>query len=200
MSQESELLVATHNEGKTRELAALLAGLPLKLRGLSELPWIGEAEETGATFEENAVLKARHYGSLSGLRTLADDSGLEVDALGGAPGVYSARYGGRGISYAERMALLLEALEATGDKERRARFVCVIALADPRTGEVKTFEGVCEGRIADAPRGTGGFGYDPLFVPEGFTESFGELPPEIKQSLSHRARALSKARQFLLHS
>jgi XTP/dITP diphosphohydrolase len=179
-------------------LAALLAGLPLKLRGLKELPWIEEAEETGATFEENAVLKARHYSSLSGLRTLADDSGLEVDALGGVPGVYSARYGGRGISYGERMALLLEALEATGDRGRRARFVCVIALADPRTGEVETFEGVCEGRIADAPRGAGGFGYDPLFVPEGYARSFGELPPEIKQSLSHRARALSKARQFLL--
>ncbi|HEU4594647.1 MAG TPA: RdgB/HAM1 family non-canonical purine NTP pyrophosphatase [Pyrinomonadaceae bacterium] len=198
MREESELLVATHNEGKTRELVELLAGTPLKLRGLSELPWIEEAEETGATFAENAVLKARHYGSLSGLRTLADDSGLAVDALGGEPGIYSARYGGREISYAERMALLLEALDATGDRERRARFVCVIALADPRTGEVETFEGVCEGRIADAPRGTGGFGYDPLFVPEGFTQSFGELPSEIKQRLSHRARALSKARQFLL--
>ncbi len=198
MSEEVELLVATHNEGKTRELAELLADAPLRLRGLREFPWVEEAEETGATFEENAVLKARHYGSLSGLWTLADDSGLVVDALGGAPGVYSARYGGRGISYAERMALLLEALEATGDKERSARFVCVIALADPRTGEVKTFEGVCEGRIADAPRGAGGFGYDPLFVPEGYARSFGELPPEIKQSLSHRARALSKARQFLL--
>jgi XTP/dITP diphosphohydrolase len=197
MSEEVELLVATHNEGKTRELVELLAGLPLRLRSLSEMPWIEEAEETGETFEENAVLKARHYGSRSGLWSLADDSGLVVDALGGAPGVYSARYGGRGISYAERMALLLEALGATGDAERRARFVCVIALADPRTGGVETFEGVCEGRIAEAPSGAGGFGYDPLFIPEGYAQSFGELPPEVKQGLSHRARALSKARQFL---
>lgn len=198
LSEEVELLVATHNEGKTRELSELLADTPLKLRSLSEFPQVEEAEETGETFVENAVLKARHYGSRCGLWTLADDSGLEVDALGGAPGVYSARYGGRAISYAERMALLLKELNATGDEERRARFVCVIALADPRAGAVETFEGVCEGRIADAPRGTGGFGYDPLFIPEGYAQSFGELPPEIKQSLSHRARALSKARQHLL--
>ncbi len=197
LSEEVELLVATHNEGKTRELVELLADIPLRLRSLSEFPRIEEAEETGETFMENAVLKARHYGSRSGLWTLADDSGLVVDALGGEPGVYSARYGGRGISYAERMALLLESLDATGDEQRRARFVCVIALADPRTGGIETFEGVCEGRIADAPRGTGGFGYDPLFIPEGHAQSFGELPSDIKQSLSHRARALSKARQFL---
>ena len=198
MSEEVELLVATHNEGKTRELSDLLADAPLRLRGLKEFPWVEEAEETGATFEENAVLKARHYGSRCGLWTLADDSGLEVEALGGAPGVYSARYGGRGISYAERMGLLLEALAATGDEERRARFVCVIALADPRTGAVETFEGVCEGRIAHAPKGMGGFGYDPLFIPEGHAQSFGELPSEVKQSLSHRARALAKARQHIL--
>lgn len=198
MSEEVELLVATHNEGKTRELAGLLADSPLILRGLKEFPWVEEAEETGATFVENAVLKARHYSSRCGLWTLADDSGLEVEALGGEPGVYSARYGGRGISYAERMSLLLEALAATGDEGRRARFVCVIALADPRTGAVETFEGVCEGRIADAPRGAGGFGYDPLFIPEGHAQSFGELPPEVKQNLSHRSRALSKARRHIL--
>ncbi len=198
LSEEVELLVATHNEGKTRELAELLSGIPLRLRSLKEFPWVEEADETGSTFEENAVLKARHYGSLCGLWTLADDSGLEVEALGGVPGVYSARYGGRAISYPERMALLLEELNATGDGERRARFVCVIALSDPRTGEVETFDGICEGRIAQAPRGTGGFGYDPLFIPEGYKQSFGELPSEIKQSLSHRSRALSKARQRLL--
>ena len=200
MSEEPELLVATHNEGKTRELAGLLAGVPLKLRTLSEFPWVEEAEETGSTFAENAVIKARHYGSGSGLRALADDSGLVVDALGGAPGVYSARYGGRGITYGERMALLLKELAATGDVERRARFVCVIALFDPRTGEVETFEGVCEGRIADAPRGGGGFGYDPLFIPEGHAQSFGELSSEIKQNLSHRSRALAKARRRLARS
>jgi XTP/dITP diphosphohydrolase len=197
LSERGELLVATNNEGKVRELTALLSDLPLHLRTLSELPWIAEAEETGDTFEQNALLKARHYCSESGLWTMADDSGLAVDALGGAPGVYSARYGGRGISYAERMTLLLEALDATGDAERRARFVCVIAVADPLTFEVETFEGVCEGRIAEAPRGTGGFGYDSLFIPDGFTQSFGELPSEVKQRLSHRARALAKAHRYL---
>jgi XTP/dITP diphosphohydrolase len=197
LSEHAELLVATHNAGKVRELTALLEGLPLRLRMLSELPWIAEAEETGDTFAQNAALKARHYCSESGLWTMADDSGLVVDALGGAPGVYSARYGGRGISYAERMALLLEALSASADTERRARFVCVIALAAPHTGEVETFEGVCEGRIAQAPRGTGGFGYDPLFIPDGYTQSFGELPPEVKQRLSHRSRALMQAQSYL---
>lgn len=198
MTEEVELLVATNNEGKMRELNALLAKLPLRLRKLSELPRISEAEETGETFTQNAVLKARHYSSRSGLWTMADDSGLEVDALGGAPGVYSARYGGRGISYAERMALLLDSMSASGDASRLARFVCVIALADPLTGEVETFEGVCEGRIADSPRGEGGFGYDPLFIPDGFTQTFGELPSEVKQRLSHRARALEQAHQYLL--
>lgn len=198
MTEEVELLVATNNEGKVRELNALLAQLPLKLRSLTELPSIAEAEETGDTFTQNAVLKALHYCSRSGLWTLADDSGLEVDALGGAPGVYSARYGGREISYAQRMALLLDAMSASGDASRRARFVCVIALADPLTGEVETFEGLCEGYIADAPRGGGGFGYDPLFIPEGFTQTFGELPSEVKRRLSHRARALTQAHQYLL--
>ena len=158
---------------------------------------IAEAEETGATFVENAVLKARHYASLSGLLTLSDDSGLEVEALGGAPGVHSARYGGRDLLYPEKMARLLAELAAANTEDRRARFKCVIALADPSSGEVNTFDGVCEGRLARAPRGSGGFGYDPVFIPDGHTQTFGELPPEVKQHLSHRARALAKASAFL---
>jgi XTP/dITP diphosphohydrolase len=197
MAEASELLVATNNAGKVRELARLLADLPLRLRLLSELGDIPEAVETGETFAENAVLKATHYSSLSGLVALSDDSGLAVDALGGRPGVYSARYAGPHATYDERMRRLLEELAAAGDAQRRARFVCVIAVADPSTGEVRTFEGVCEGRIARAPRGTGGFGYDPLFVPEGHAQTFGELPDEIKRDISHRARALAKAAAFL---
>ena len=197
MAEASELLVATNNAGKVRELARLLADLPLRLRLLSEFEDIPEAVETGETFAENAVLKATHYSSLSGLVALSDDSGLAVDALGGRPGVYSARYAGPHATYDERMRRLLEELAAAGDAERRARFVCVIAVADPSTGEVRTFEGVCEGRIARAPRGTGGFGYDPLFVPEGHAQTFGELPDEIKRDISHRARALAKAARFL---
>ncbi|PYS82254.1 MAG: non-canonical purine NTP pyrophosphatase, partial [Acidobacteria bacterium] len=148
MADSSELLVATHNAGKVVELARLLSDLPLRLRLLSEVGDIPEAVETGATFAENAALKAAHYSARSGLLTLSDDSGLVVDALGGRPGVYSARYAGPHATYAERMEKLLEELAATGDGERRARFVCVIAIADPSTGEIETFDGLCEGRIA----------------------------------------------------
>jgi XTP/dITP diphosphohydrolase len=200
MTGQTELLVATHNAGKVRELSQLLAGAPLRLRLLSEFGGVAEAEETGTTFAENAVIKALYYSAHAGLLTLSDDSGLEVDALGGAPGVYSARYAGAHATYAERMARLLgevEAAGATDDAERRARFVCVIAVADPSAGTVETFEGVCEGRLARAPRGTGGFGYDPIFIPEGHEQTFGELPEEVKHSLSHRARALARAVRHL---
>jgi len=192
------LLVATHNAGKVRELSSLLAGLPLRLRQLSEWPDIPEAEETGSTFTENAVLKALHYSARAGRLTLSDDSGLEVSALGGAPGVHSARYCGPAATYPERIARLLSELEAAGGDERGARFVCVIALADPSTGSVETFEGACEGHIARAPRGSNGFGYDPVFVPAGHHQTFGELSDEIKQEISHRARALRKAQAYLL--
>ena len=197
MAMTSELLVATHNEGKVRELARLLEGLPLRLRRLAEWPDIPEAEETGATFAENAVIKGVHYSSRAGVLTLSDDSGLEVAALGGAPGVRSARYGGPSATYPERIARLLGEVEAAGGTERAARFVCVIALADPASGEVKTFEGVCAGRLADAPRGAGGFGYDPVFIPDGHQQTFGELPAEVKQEISHRARAFRLARAYL---
>jgi XTP/dITP diphosphohydrolase len=197
MAETSELLVATHNEGKLRELSRLLSDVPVRLRRLAEWPDIPEAEETGATFEENAVLKAVHYSSRAGLLTLSDDSGLEVAALGGAPGVRSARYGGPAATYGERIAQLLAEVEAAGGSGRAARFVCVIALADPSTGELETFEGVCAGRLADAPRGAGGFGYDPVFIPDGHRQTFGELPDEVKQEISHRARAFRQARAFL---
>ncbi len=193
MAEQAELLVATNNAGKVRELSHLLSGVPLRLRLLSEFDDVAEAEETGTTFAENATLKALYYSAHAGLLTLSDDSGLAVDALGGAPGVYSARYAGAHATYAERMARLLGELEAAGGTDRRARFVCVIAVADPSAGTIETFEGVCEGRIARAPRGTGGFGYDPLFIPEGHNQTFGELPEEVKHSLSHRARALARA-------
>jgi XTP/dITP diphosphohydrolase len=193
----TELLIATSNAGKVREALPLLDGLPLRWRSLAEFPGIAEVEETGATFAENAALKATAYAAQTGLWTLADDSGLEVDALGGAPGIFSARYGGKGASDAERIARLLDELSRTGDSERRARFVCVIAIADPDARLVNTSTGTCEGSIAFAPRGEGGFGYDPVFIPDGYQESFGELPPELKQRISHRARALGAARSFL---
>jgi XTP/dITP diphosphohydrolase len=197
MNENTELLVATNNAGKVRELSQLLSDFPLRLRLLGEFPDIDEAEETGETFAENATLKALHYSAHTRLLTLSDDSGLAVDALGGAPGVRSARYAGRAATYAERMAKLIGELDAAGDAERRARFVCVIAVADPSAGTLHTFEGACEGRIARAPRGNGGFGYDPLFIPDGHDRTFGELPQEVKHTLSHRARALAQAARHL---
>lgn len=191
------LLIATTNPGKVRELSELFSGLAVRLRSLSDFPNLPEVEETGATFEENAIIKVGTYSKLTGSWTLADDSGLEVEALGGAPGVYSARYGGKDASYSERMARLLSELEATGDHARRARFVCVIALANPVGEEIQTFTGECKGTIAYSPRGSGGFGYDPIFVPEGYTQTFGEMSSNAKQHLSHRARAAVKTYDFL---
>jgi XTP/dITP diphosphohydrolase len=194
-----ELLIATRNLGKVREVQSLLGALPLQLRSLAEFPATGEVEETGATFAENAAIKARAYAAQTGCWTLADDSGLEVEALNGAPGVFSARYGGTEATDAERIELLLKALSRTGDQARRARFVSVIAIADHSTNLLELFTGTCEGRISHEARGNGGFGYDPVFVPRGYEQSFGELPPEVKQQISHRARALQAALPFLLN-
>ena len=195
----TELLIATRNEGKVAELRPLLAQLPLRLRSLAEFPEIDEVEETGMTFAENAVIKARSYAESTHLWTLSDDSGLEVHALGGAPGVYSARYGGRGLSYDERIKRLLDELLQTGSDDRRARFVCVISIANPQ-GEISNIStGTCEGTIARSPRGTNGFGYDPIFVPDGYEQTFGELSTETKEKISHRALALAAARSFLIN-
>ncbi|MDX6693734.1 MAG: XTP/dITP diphosphohydrolase [Blastocatellia bacterium] len=196
-SKFSELLIATYNPGKILELESWLGQLTLRLRGLAEFPFVQEMEETGATFIENAVIKATGYARQTSLWTLADDSGLEVEALGGAPGVYSARYAGPEASDAQRVERLLKELAETNDAQRRARFVCVIAIADPAAQVAHVVEGLCEGHLTHAPRGTGGFGYDPIFVPEGYEQSFGELPAEIKRSISHRARALAAAESFL---
>jgi XTP/dITP diphosphohydrolase len=192
-----ELLIATRNGGKVLEFSRLLCDLPVSIRSLSEFPGVGEAEESGETFEENATIKARVYAGLTGLFTLADDSGLQVDALGGAPGVHSARYAGPRATDAERNTLLLSELQATRGAERRARFVCVLALFRPSDGSLKLFRGTCEGRIGHEPRGGGGFGYDPIFIPDGYSQSFGELPSAVKDRISHRAVALGALRSFL---
>ncbi|HVF51620.1 MAG TPA: RdgB/HAM1 family non-canonical purine NTP pyrophosphatase [Pyrinomonadaceae bacterium] len=198
MNAAPELLIATRNAGKVREFASLLAGAPLRIRGLEEFPQTTEVEETGRTFAENASLKARVYSAQTGLWTLADDSGLEVEALGGAPGIFSARYGGpHATTDAERTARLLSELAQTKDDARRARFVCVIALARPHADAPELFTGECTGRIAHAPRGMNGFGYDPVFMPDGYEQTFGELSSEIKHDLSHRARALRGALAFI---
>lgn len=197
ISTYPELLIATHNAGKIRELTALLSPLPLRLRHLSEFPRIAEVEETGETFAENALLKARAYSRETNLWTLADDSGLAVDALGGAPGVLSARYAGANATDEQRNARLLAELMQTDDEGRTARFICAIALHDPAAGTTEIFEGTCEGHIAKHPRGRNGFGYDPLFVPDGYAHTFGELSEAVKQEISHRSRALAAVRVYL---
>ena len=182
--------MATRNPHKTREFRQILGSdfTVCDLRAHSE---ISEIAETGTSFEENAKLKALAVSrKLPGL-VIADDSGLEVDALGGAPGIYSARYAGANATNKERIDKLLEELarvDAT-KKQRGARFRCVLALV--RNGKVLgTFEGIVEGQIADRPRGSRGFGYDPIFIPEGFEQTFGELPKEVKNATSHRAKAI----------
>ncbi|MGE0714605.1 MAG: RdgB/HAM1 family non-canonical purine NTP pyrophosphatase [Alphaproteobacteria bacterium] len=179
------LVVATHNPGKVREIAELLA--PWRVEAVSAgalgLP---EPEETGTTFAENAVLKARAAAEASGLPSLADDSGLSVTALGGEPGIYSARWAGPAKDFAAAMAAVERRL--AGSADRRARFVSVLALAWP-DGQIETFEGSVDGTIVHPPRGDRGFGYDPIFLPDGATETFGEMAAEAKHAVSHRARA-----------
>jgi XTP/dITP diphosphohydrolase len=190
------LLVATHNRGKKAEYAEILDGLGLELVSLTDLGITEDVEETGITFAENALLKARAYASLAGMLTLADDSGLEVDALGGEPGVRSARYAGPGATDEDRYRLLLDKLEAVPAGRRGARFRCVIALVWPDGGERVT-EGVCEGWITREPTGTHGFGYDPVFYVPGEGRTMAELPPEVKNRISHRAQAGWEAKRIL---
>lgn len=187
-----KLLVATHNLGKIREYRELLAGLPADLVFPAELGLDVQVVESGDSFEENAVLKAKAFLQASGLLTLADDSGLEVDALGGAPGVRTARYAGQGASDADRYRLLLSNLENTPQEKRTARFRCVVAVAVP-DGQLHTAEGCCEGIITFAPSGEHGFGYDPVFYVPDYGLTMAELDPVIKNQVSHRARAVQAA-------
>jgi XTP/dITP diphosphohydrolase len=187
-----QLILATRNEHKLREIKQIL-GPRFAVHGLPGRDQVADVNETGSSYEENAVLKAVAVSKqLPGL-IVADDSGLEVDALGGAPGIRSARYAGTNASPAEKIATLLSHLariDAKGD-QRRARFRCLLAVA--RHGQViATFEGVVEGEISERPRGLHGFGYDPIFIPEGFKQTFAELPEEVKNNISHRAKALRK--------
>ena len=190
------LLIATHNPGKVREYRTLLADLPLELTYLDEAGITEEVDETGITFEENAVLKAQAYHRLTGLWTWADDSGLAVDALGGAPGVLSARYAGPNTNDADRYRKLLDALTGIAWNRRTARFCCVVALAMPHQ-QTWTATGVCEGTIAFGPAGTNGFGYDPVFYLPAYDATMAQLSPDEKNRISHRGRAAASARQYL---
>ncbi len=196
-----KILIATHNPGKLKEYRDLLADLSI---GTESLEWVllpdlgieTDVEETGTTFEENARLKAAAYSRMSGLLTLADDSGLEVDALGGAPGVRSARYAGPGASDGDRCRKLLHEMEGVPLEARAARFRCVVAVSTP-DGEIHTASGDCPGQIAFGPHGSFGFGYDPVFYMPDRGLTMAEVPPEIKNQISHRARALEAIRPVL---
>jgi XTP/dITP diphosphohydrolase len=189
------LLIATRNRHKTREIGQML-GSGWEVRDLVSLPHAPKIEETGATFEENAALKALTISQIFTGLVLADDSGLEVDALNGAPGVYSARFAGIDANDAENRFLLIDKLKKLGGDEYPARFRCVIVLASQ--GELLgSFAGVINGKVILEERGDSGFGYDSMFIPQGYMETFGELQSEIKNSLSHRGRALAKALEFL---
>ncbi len=183
-----EVVLATENPGKVREYERLLVGLPVRLRTLADLPGYEAPPEDGETFEANARLKAAAAVEAAGLPALADDSGLCVDALDGAPGVHSARYAGPDATDADRRRALLAALADVPGARRGAAFECVIALALPG-GRVETVSGRCAGRLLDEERGESGFGYDPLFVPDGYDRTFSELTPADKDRLSHRGRA-----------
>lgn len=192
-----KLLLGTYNAGKALEISSGLRDLGIAFFTLGDFSQVQTVEESGATYEENAILKAQGYARQTGLWTLADDSGLEVDALSGAPGVLSARFGGAGASDSDRIARLLSELEGISPENRRARFVSAIALADSAAKVMKVERGICVGTIIDSARGSNGFGYDPIFVPHGFTSTFAELPADTKDAISHRGQALQAMHRFL---
>jgi XTP/dITP diphosphohydrolase len=192
-----QYLAATTNDGKLREIRALLAGLPIELVGLERYPGIPPPHETGSTFAENARLKALYYASATGLPSMADDSGLEIDAMEGRPGIESARFGGVDTTYPEKFELIYDALRRVRLPGSPARFVCAVALAD---GDAIAFEasGTVEGCIASRPAGTGGFGYDPIFFYPPYGCTLAEVSPEQKAAVSHRGAAFRQLRAYLL--
>jgi XTP/dITP diphosphohydrolase len=195
--ERSRLLVATTNEGKLAELNELLSPLKIELLDLSSIDDVSEVPEVGETFAANAALKASEYARRSRMLTIADDSGLEVAALDGRPGVYTARYAGEDTGFDHKMATLIDELANAPSKDRSARFVCAVAIAAPDGDLLFTGEGVCTGRIAHEPRGQNGFGFDPVFIPDGMDLTFGELSVNVKQQISHRARAFAQIMPFL---
>ncbi|MHB9038192.1 MAG: XTP/dITP diphosphatase [Armatimonadota bacterium] len=188
-----KLLIATKNVGKAKEMAEILTGLPYEVVSLSAYPDAPEVEETGSTFVENAIIKATAYAEYTGELTLADDSGLEVDALGGAPGVLSSRFA---PTDPERISKMLDLMKNVPDDKRTARFRCAVAIAEPKGG-AHTCEGKVEGTIAREARGSNGFGYDPIFIVTELGRRMAELESDEKNAISHRGRALEEAKKLL---
>jgi XTP/dITP diphosphohydrolase len=198
MTNKPSLLLATTNQGKIKEYRSLLSGIPYEILTPADCGIKADVLENGETYEQNASLKATTLASLSCLLTLADDSGIEVEALGGEPGVRSARYAGANKTDAERNAFLLAKLKAAPDIRRNAQFRCVIAIAVPN-GKVEIFSGACQGLITQKPRGINGHGYDPIFYIPELEKTMAELTMEQKNTFSHRARAAQKAREWLIN-
>ena len=192
MEKPIPLVIATRNAGKTAEIRELLSDFPVQIRNLADFGPIPEAEETGTTFEENAYLKASLTARVLGIPALADDSGLLIDALNGAPGVYSARFAGSGATDIQRCEKILHAMQ--GITDRRAAFVCVLSIAVP-TGAALTYTGRCEGLIAEKPAGSNGFGYDPIFYFPPLRKTFAQLTRQEKSRVSHRGKALKEFKQ-----
>jgi XTP/dITP diphosphohydrolase len=191
-------VLATDNPAKAREMAALLDGVPFRILHLADFPRVVLPPEGETSYAENALGKARAVAAATGEMALADDSGIEVDALRGRPGVLSARYGGAGLSDPERCRLMLKEMAGVPTERRGARFRCLIAIVCPQHGREITMEGVVEGVLLEAPRGGGGFGYDPIFLYPPLARSFAEIPAEEKNRISHRAQACLRAREWLL--
>ncbi|MGI5912833.1 MAG: XTP/dITP diphosphatase [Syntrophomonadaceae bacterium] len=192
----NEILLATHNRNKIKEIEHILKDLDMKVLSLDDIKDIPAVEEDGDTFTANACKKAQLAAIKTGYTSLADDSGLVVDVLGGQPGIYSARFAGEEADDAKNNQKLLQMMTMFNGEERKARFVCVIAISDPE-GNIQTAEGECQGWIGYEERGTGGFGYDPLFIPCGYNKTLAELGSEEKNMISHRAKALVKAKELL---
>ena len=190
-----ELLIGSSNPGKVREIKLALDALPLMLRSLDQYSDLSAPIECGASYADNAIIKATDYARQTGMCVLADDSGLEVDWLDGSPGLHSARFGEG--SDADRVKLLLEKLKGALNGTRRARFVSVVAIVHPTIGVINVAEGECRGRISDTPLGNNGFGYDPVFIPDGYELTFGQLTNEVKAGISHRAKSLALSKAFL---
>ncbi len=192
-----KLVLATRNQGKVREIGEILSDQnEIELLSLRNYPEAPDVVEDGKTYEENAIKKASALAEYTGHLTIGDDSGLAVDALDGAPGVHSARYAGENASDQDRIDKLLDALQNVPDDRRSGRFICAVAIAEP-LAQVQVVRGICEGRIIQVPRGKSGFGYDPVFVPTGYNKTFAELGDAVKNQISHRAKALGKAKKLL---
>ena len=192
-----ELIVASRNKGKVAEIKELLVGLPYKVTSLLEYPHLPDVVEDGKTYRENALKKAVEIAKLTGKMTISDDSGLEVKALGNAPGIYSARFAGEGASEKDKNQKLFKMLKGVPLHKRQARYRCVIAFVDGKGQEIAVVEGTCSGLIALKEQGTNGFGFDPLFLLKRYNKTFGQLSPTLKAKISHRARALKKFRAII---